>query len=70
MLVRDEKSARERLREASVRVARHASVVLRLRTEGEVAASEAAALKLRDLELHLRYSEAVLATVLARSSRP
>jgi hypothetical protein len=65
----DEKSARKRLRDASARFARHEAVVLRLRSEGDTTASEAAALKLRDLKLHLRYSEAVLVAVMARLSQ-
>jgi hypothetical protein len=68
MFVWDEKSARQSLRDASVRFARHEAVVIRLRSEGDITASEAAALKLRDLKLHLRYLEAVLVAVVARLS--
>jgi hypothetical protein len=69
MFIWDEKSARQRLRDASVRFARHEAVVLQLRSEGDITASETAALKLRDLKLHLRYSEAALMTVMARLSQ-
>jgi hypothetical protein len=68
MFAWDEKSARDRLRDASGRFARHEAHVLRLRSEGDITASEAAALKLRDLKLHLRYSEAVLVAIMARLS--
>jgi hypothetical protein len=55
MIVPNETIACHRIREAAARLANRQALVLRLEAEGNMAAAKVAALRLRDLQLHLSY---------------